>query len=62
MYAKPTATLSGQFLSNHTNGIVAVDLFVLPTTTFQILYCLVVIRHGRRHWVSFGVTAPPTAE
>src|SRR3979490_917139 len=50
------------FLSNHTDGIAAADLFVLPTIAFQILYCLVVIRHGRRLWISFGVTANPTAE
>jgi transposase InsO family protein len=50
------------FLSNHSDGIAAVDLFVLPTIAFQILYCLVVIRHGRRLWISFGVTANPTAE
>ena len=50
------------FLSNHADGIAAVDLFVVPTIAFQILYCLVVVRHGRRIWVSFGVTACPTAE
>ena len=50
------------FLSNHADGIAAVDLFVLPTIAFRILYCLVVIRHGRRIWVSFGVTENPTAE
>ena len=38
------------------------DLFVLPTIAFQILYCLVIMRHGRRLWVSLGVTANPTAE
>src|SRR5664279_4177504 len=50
------------FLSNHADGIAAIDLFVLPTITFRILYCLVIIRHGRRLWVSFGVTENPTAE
>jgi len=50
------------FLSNHADGIAAVDLFVVPTIAFQILYGLVVLRHGRRVWVSFGVTANPTAE
>jgi hypothetical protein len=50
------------FLSNHVDGIAAIDLFVLPTIAFQILYCLVIVRHGRRLWVSFGVTANPTAE
>src|SRR5471032_2263899 len=29
------------FLSNHADGIAAVDLFVMQTITFQILYCLV---------------------
>jgi transposase InsO family protein len=38
------------------------DLFVLPTITFRQLYCLVILRHGRGLWVSFGVTANPTAE
>ena len=47
---------------NNTDGIAAVDLFVLPTIAFEILYCLVIIRHGRRLWVSFGVTENPTAE
>jgi hypothetical protein len=50
------------FLSNHVDGIAAIDLFVLPTIAFQILYCLVIVRHGLRLWVSFGVTASPTAE
>jgi transposase InsO family protein len=50
------------FLSNHADGIAAIDLFVLPTVAFQILYCLVILRHGRRFWVSFGVTSNPTAE
>src|SRR5947208_11998082 len=44
------------FLTNHVDGIAAIDLFVLPTITFRLLYCLVILRHGRRLWVSFGVT------
>src|SRR5204862_918283 len=50
------------FLTNHVDGIAAIDLFVLPTITFQLLYCLVILRHGRRLWVAFGVTTNPTAE
>ena len=42
------------FLTNHVDGIAAIDLFVLPTITFRLLYCLVILRHGRRLWVSFG--------
>ncbi len=50
------------FLKNHIDGIATIDLFVLPTITFQILYCLIILRHGRRFWMSFGVTANPTGE
>ena len=50
------------FLTNHVDGIAAIDLFVLPTITFRLLYCLVILRHGRRLWVTFGVTTNPTAE
>jgi transposase InsO family protein len=50
------------FLTNHVDGIAAIDLFVLPTVTFRLLHCLVILRHGRPLWVSFGVTTNPTAE
>src|SRR6266550_8218685 len=50
------------FLTNHVDGIAAIDLFVLPRITFRLLYCLVILRHGRRLWVTFGVTTSPTAE
>ena len=61
-HSRPPSQGWRTFLSNHTDGIAAIDLFVLPTIAFQILYCLVIVRHGRRRWVSFGVTANPTAE
>src|SRR6266852_6133998 len=50
------------FLRNHADGIASVDLFVVPTITFRLLYGFVVLRHRRRQIVSFGVTAHPTAE
>src|SRR6202163_2831167 len=61
-HSRPPSQGWRTFLSNHADGIAAVDLFVLPTIAFRILYCLVVIRHGRRIWVSFSVTENPTAE
>ena len=61
-HSRPPSQGRRTFLSNHADGIAAIDLFVLPTIAFRILYCLVVIRHGRRIWVSFGVTANPSAE
>ena len=64
MYRGPWPPSQGwrTFLTNHADGIAAIDLFLLPTITFRLLYCLVILRHGRRLWVSFGVTANPTAE
>src|ERR1700723_1047949 len=61
-HSRPPSQGWPTFLNNHVDGIAAIDLFVLPTIAFQILYCLVIVRHGRRLWVSFGVTANPTAE
>jgi transposase InsO family protein len=50
------------FLHNHAAGIVATDLFVVPTIGFKLLYCLVFLAHGRRKLVHHAVTAHPTAE
>jgi hypothetical protein len=61
-HSRPPSQGWRTFLSNRADGIAAVDLFVLPTIAFQTLYCLIVLRHGRRHWMSFGVTGNSTAE
>jgi transposase InsO family protein len=50
------------FLRNHADGIAAMDLFVVPTVSFRLLYCLLIIGHGRRQILWFGVTDHPTAE
>jgi hypothetical protein len=50
------------FLRNHSDGIAAVDLFVVPTIDFKLLYGLVILRHGRRRLIRYAVTAHPTAE
>jgi hypothetical protein len=55
--------LSGAFLRNHTAHIAAVDLFVVTTIGFKLLYGLVILRRlERRRLVWFNVTANPTAE
>jgi hypothetical protein len=36
------------FLRNHADGIAAMDLFVVPTISFKLLYGLVVMSHDRR--------------
>ncbi len=50
------------FLCNHSDGIASLDLFVVPTLGFKLLFGLVVLRHKRRQLVHVAVTAHPTAE
>jgi hypothetical protein len=50
------------FLRNHGDGIAAIDLFVVPTLSFRLLYGLLIMGHGRRQILWLGVTAHPTAE
>jgi transposase InsO family protein len=38
------------------------DLFVVPTISFRLLYGLLIMGHGRRQMLWVGVTAHPTAE
>jgi hypothetical protein len=38
------------------------DLFVVPTIGFRLLYVLVILGHHRRRIPSIGVTSHPTAE
>jgi putative transposase len=50
------------FLRNHARAIIACDFFVTVTSTFRVLYVLVVIEHHSRRLVHFNVTAHPTAQ
>src|SRR5271169_5419273 len=50
------------FLSNHAPDIAAMDLFVVPTIGFDLLYAIVIVRLARRDLVWINVTANPTAE
>jgi hypothetical protein len=36
------------FLRNHAQAIVAIDLCVVPTLTFERLFAFLVLGHGRR--------------
>ena len=49
------------FLANHLDEIASVDLFTVPTVTFRVLFCLVVLRHDRRRVLHFNVTEHPTS-
>jgi transposase InsO family protein len=50
------------FLRNHAPDIAAMDLFVVPTLGFDLLYAFVIVRLDRRDLVWINVTANPTAE
>ena len=50
------------FLHNHAPDIAAMDLFVVPTVGFKLLYGFVIVRLDRRDLVWINVTTNPTAE
>jgi transposase InsO family protein len=50
------------FLRNHVPDIAAMDLFVVPTIGFDLLYALVIVRLDRRDLVWINITRNPTAE
>src|SRR5437016_1741729 len=58
----PSAQGWGTFLRNHAPNIAAMDLFVVPTIGFNLLYVLVIVRLARRELVWINVTTHPTAE
>jgi transposase InsO family protein len=42
--------------------IASMDLFVVPTVSFRLLYGFLILQHCRRELLWLGVTAHPTAE
>jgi transposase InsO family protein len=50
------------FLRNHLPLAAACDFFVVPTLSFRLLFCFVVLSHDRRRIVHFNVTTSPSAE
>jgi len=50
------------FLRNHAPDIAAMDLLVIPTIRFELLYAFIIVRLHRRELVWINVTRHPTAE
>jgi transposase InsO family protein len=50
------------FPRNHAAGIASLDLFVVRTISFKLLYGLVILRHARRQLVTISITTNPTAQ
>ena len=50
------------FLRNHASDVASMDLFVVPTISFALLYAFVIVRLDRRALIWINVTKHPTAE
>lgn len=61
-HRRPPSQTWRTFLQNHVKDLVAADFFVVPTVFFDLLFVFVILSHGRRRVVHFGVTPYPTAE
>ena len=48
------------YLRNHVDA--TMDLFVVPTISFRLLYNLLIVGHGRRQILWLCITSHPTAE
>jgi transposase InsO family protein len=60
--SKPPSQTWQTFLQNHAEAIAAIDMCVVPTLTFDLLFAFLVLGHGRRQLLWFQVTRHPTAE
>jgi hypothetical protein len=49
------------FLRNQAAGIAAIDMFVVASASFRLLYVMIILAHDRRSIVRFDVTEHPTA-
>ncbi len=49
------------FLRNQAAGIAAIDLFIVASASFRLLYVMIILSHDRRKMVRFDVTPHPTA-
>jgi transposase InsO family protein len=58
---RPPSPTWRAFLANHRPRIWAADFFTVRTSTFNALYVLFFIAHGRRGLAHFAVTSHPTA-
>jgi putative transposase len=59
---RPPSPTWKTFLKNHVQDLVALDLFVVPTVTYKVLFVLLILAHGRRRVVHFNITEHPTAQ
>jgi putative transposase len=61
---KPPSLTWKTFLHNHVKDLIALDFFVVPTVTHNVLFVLLIQAHERRrmvHFNIFNITEHPTA-
>ena len=49
------------FLRNQAAGIAAIDMFVVASASFRLLYVMIILAHDRRRIIHTAVTEHPTA-
>src|SRR6202051_2506332 len=49
------------FLRDQAAGIAAIDMFVVASVSFRLLYVMIILAHDRRKIVRFDITRHPTA-
>jgi putative transposase len=49
------------FLRNHVEGIAAIDVFVVASASFRLLYVMIILNHDRRNIAGTAVTEHATA-
>jgi hypothetical protein len=59
---KPPSQTWKTFLKNHVDQTASIDFFTVPTVTFQILYCFIVLQHNQRRIGHFNITTNPTSQ
>ena len=57
---KPPSQTWRTFLANHVDCLASIDFFTVPTATFRVLYCFVVLCHKQRRIVHVNVTSNPS--
>ncbi len=57
----PPSPTSRAFLRNQIDGIAAIDMFVVVTAAFRLLYVSVILSRARRKILHLNVTRHPTA-
>ncbi len=60
-HSRPPSQTWRTFLTNHAEGLASVDLFVVPTAAFRLLFAFIALCHSRRRLVHVNVTQRPTA-